>query len=61
MKRLRLLAAGLLGATGRAVGQVAIVAHHLVADLLVALIALHLADVAWHRCAGRPALWRRMW
>ena len=36
-------------------------AHHLVADLLVGLIILHLAGVAWHRFGSRPELWRRMW
>jgi cytochrome b561 len=35
-------------------------AHHLVADLLVILIGLHLLGVAWH-VATRDPLWRRMW
>lgn len=36
-------------------------AHHVVADVLVGLIALHLAGVAWHRFGRAPELWRRMW
>jgi len=36
-------------------------AHHLVARLLIGLIALHLAGVAWHRFRRRGDLWRRMW
>jgi cytochrome b561 len=36
-------------------------AHHLVARLLIGLIALHLAGVAWHRFGRRGDLWRRMW
>ena len=36
-------------------------AHHLVADLLVILIGLHLLGVAWHVAAARNRLWRRMW
>ncbi len=44
-----------------AVREPFLAAHHLVADLLVVLIALHLAGVAWHRFGRRPDLWRRMW
>ena len=36
-------------------------ALHLVARLLIGLIALHLAGVAWHRFGRRGDLWRRMW
>ena len=36
-------------------------AHHLVADVLVGLIVLHLAGFAWHRFGREPQLWRRMW
>lgn len=36
-------------------------AHHLVADLLVILIGLHLLGVAWHVAVMRNPLWRRMW
>jgi len=38
-----------------------IAAHHWVADLLVALICLHLLGVAWHRMGAHKRLWRRMW
>lgn len=44
-----------------AVREPFLAAHHLVGDLLVALIALHLAGVAWHRFGRAPDLWRRMW
>lgn len=36
-------------------------AHHFVANLIIALLALHLAGVAWHRLGRRTDLWRRMW
>ncbi|MCY7398542.1 MAG: cytochrome b [Sphingomonas bacterium] len=49
------------GSDNPAVREPFLAAHYLVADLLVGLIALHLAGVLWHRFAGRPALWRRMW
>lgn len=49
------------GSDNPAVREPFLAAHHLVADLLVGLIALHLAGVAWHRFAGQPELWRRMW
>jgi cytochrome b561 len=35
--------------------------HHLVANLLIGLVVLHLAGVAWHRLGSRTDLWRRMW
>ena len=44
-----------------AVREPFLVAHHLVADLLVALVALHLAGVMWHRFGRNPQMWRRMW
>ena len=49
------------GHDNSAVREPLLAAHHLVADLIVALIALHLAGVAWHRFGRQPALWRRMW
>lgn len=49
------------GSDNAAVREPFLAAHHLIADLLVGLIALHLAGVAWHRLAGRRDLWRRMW
>ena len=49
------------GSDNPALREPFLAAHHLVADLLVGLIALHLAGVAWHRFGGRPELWRRMW
>ena len=49
------------GSDNPAVREPFLLAHHLVADLLVGLIALHLAGVAWHRFGGREQLWRRMW
>lgn len=49
------------GSDNPAVREPFLAAHHLVADLLVVLIALHLAGVAWHRFGQQPLLWRRMW
>lgn len=49
------------GRDNPAVREPFLAAHHLIADLLVGLIALHLAGVAWHRFGGRAELWRRMW
>jgi cytochrome b561 len=49
------------GSDNPAVRQPFVDAHHLVAKLLIGLIALHLAGVAWHRFGRRGELWRRMW
>jgi len=49
------------GSDNPAVREPFLDAHHLVAKLLIALIALHLAGVAWHRFGRRGELWRRMW
>ena len=49
------------GSDNPAVREPLLSAHHLVANLLIGLIALHLAGVAWHRWGQRSELWRRMW
>jgi len=49
------------GSDNPAVREPFLDAHHLVARLLIGLIALHLAGVAWHRFGRRGDLWRRMW
>ena len=49
------------GSDNPAVREPFLDAHHLVANLLIGLIALHLAGVAWHRFGRRGDLWRRMW
>lgn len=49
------------GSDNPAVREPFLAAHHLVADVLVGLIALHLAGVAWHLFGREPDLWRRMW
>jgi len=49
------------GSDNPAVREPFLDAHHLVAKLLIGLIALHLAGVAWHRFGRRGDLWRRMW
>ena len=48
------------GSDNPAVREPILAAHQLVADLIVGLIALHLAGVAWHRFGPQPELWRRM-